>query len=636
MESAKNILFFYLKQHVFSGALILFLITGRSYSQSLYIPVNIQKAIDKGTRTLEGIPGNKYWQNFADYNVSIRFKPKNRLVSGSATITYLNNSPDTLRRLVMRLYPNYYKKGFLRDRPVDPADESDGVTIDDLHAGGIQLDVSQSSKELTVDGTIATIRGIRIAPGQKSTVEITWHYTLNKGSHNRMGEVSEGSYFLGYAFPRIAVYDDVRGWDVSQYAGRNEPYFDFGNFEVSVSIPKDYVVWATGELQNAGEVFQPDIAAKYKAALASDQVTNIIDSAEADKRRITAKSKWNTFKFKAEYVPDFAIATSNHYIWQACGIIVDSVTGRRALVNSAFDKDQKDFFDVLKFSRKTVEVMSFDFPGVPYPYPHITVFEGLDQMEYPMMVNDNPIPDHAETIELTDHEIIHTYFPFYMGTNQTNYAWMDEGWATIGEWYISPKIDSTLLDEYGVEETRFTLGKETDVPLIIPSSETEEAYFVNAYPKPGFIYMYLKDMLGDSLFKKALHHYMDVWHGKHPLPWDFFYAMNAGSGKNLDWYWKAWFYDYGKADLAISSVQKTRDGYDITIEAKGNKPLPVYCEIKYTDSSREKQHVTVAVWENKNIFVLHLNTTKTISEVSVTDPYVPDVNEKDNVWKEKQ
>jgi len=612
---------------------VLILSIMKLFAQELYIPRNIQRAIDKGTRTRQGVPGLKYWQNFAHYDLKITFNPKNLLVSGTETITYENNSPDSLRRIVMRIYPNYYKKGVMRDRTIDVADESDGVIIDNLTVGGEVLDVSAQSSAVVTDQTIMVIRK-PVGPKQKITLEVTWHYTLNKGSHNRMGQVEEGSYFLGFPFPRIAVYDDANSWDVSQYMGQDEPYFDFGNFTAEVTVPKNYVVWATGELQNADEVFLPAIAAKLKSALASGQVTEVISKAEADEKKVTAKNKWNTFKFKASYVPDFAFGTSDHYMWQATGLQVDAA-GRRVLVNTAFNPNEKSFYEVLEFARKTIEVMSFDFPGVPYPYPHMTVFQGADQMEYPMMVNDNPIADRTESIALTDHEIMHTFFPFYMGTNQTRYAWMDEGWATIGEWYISQKIDTTIVDLYGVDATRHILGTEDDLPLIIPSNQmNEQTYFVNAYPKPGFILLYLKDMLGDSLFRKSVQAYMDTWNGKHPLPWDFFYSINRACNQNLDWFWKAWYYDYGSVDLTVTEVKKQATGYDIVITSTGNKPVPVYGEVFFDDGSTQHFHETAAIWAKGNrTFVLTVTGDKEINKVVIHHSYVPDVNEKDNSWK---
>jgi hypothetical protein len=177
-----------------------------------------------------------------------------------------------------------------------------------------------------------------------------------------------------------------------------------------------------------------------------------------------------------------------------------------------FNPVHKDYFEVVNYARKTVETMSYQFPKWPYPYPHETVFDGLDQMEYPMMVNDNPLEETADAIELTDHEIFHTMFPFYMGTNETKYGWMDEGWATIAEWLISPVIDPKIVDTYGVGPTQNSAGNEQDAPIMTLTPQlTGIAKFTDSYPKPALAYLYVKDMLGDELFTKALHYYIMIF-----------------------------------------------------------------------------------------------------------------------------
>jgi aminopeptidase N len=255
-------------------------------------------------------------------------------------------------------------------------------------------------------------------------------------------------------------------------------------------------------------------------------------------------------------------------------------------------------------------------------------------MEYPMMVNDNPVSDHAESVELTDHEIFHTMFPFYMGTNETKYAWMDEGWATIGEWIISPLIDSTLVDEYGISSYERIAGMETDLPIISLSTELSSSYYTNAYGKPAMGYLYVKDLLGDSLFTKALHHYIRQWNGKHPMPFDFFNCMNQGSGKNLNWFWKRWFFDGGYPDLAVTSVRKLGNSYNVLITAKGSKPVPVYLKIIYQDKTTAIIHRSVEVWEKGNTtFNLIIPTSKKISKIILGDPHVPDINKRDNIYE---
>jgi aminopeptidase N len=273
--------------------------------------------------------------------------------------------------------------------------------------------------------------------------------------------------------------------------------------------------------------------------------------------------------------------------------------------------------------------MSYRFPAWPYPYPHETVFDGLDQMEYPMMVNDNPLDNRTDAIELTDHEIFHTMFPFYMGVNETKYAWMDEGWASIGEWVISPMIDSSIVDDYGVAAVASLSGKEADQPIItLSTNEGSASYFINAYPKPAMGYFYAKDMLGDSLFLKGLHQYIADWHGKHPIPTDFFGSMNRGSGRNLDWFWKRWFYDDGYPDLAIKTVTSAVEIVNI-----GGKPLPIDLNIEFKDGTSKKIHRSVAVWEKGNTTVLiPVGSQKPIKKITLGDVHTPDSHPADNTY----
>ena len=278
--------------------------------------------------------------------------------------------------------------------------------------------------------------------------------------------------------------------------------------------------------------------------------------------------------------------------------------------------------------------MSYTFPKWPYPYPHETVFDGLDQMEYPMMVNDNPEEKAADGIELTDHEIFHTMFPFYMGINETKYGWMDEGWATIGEWVISPIIDPTLTDTFGVPQYEAVAGKEADQPIITLTTQLSGPSFEpDSYGKPGMGYFYVRDLLGDSLFTKALNYYIEQWHGKHPIPYDFFNCMNIGSGQNLNWFWKSWFFDSGVPDLAIGHVTHQGDEYTIVIANEGDKPIPINLALYYADGSTQLIHRTVEVWKTGSKTVtISQRTKKHLQKIVLGSTYDPDINKDNNVW----
>ncbi|MFB6457891.1 M1 family metallopeptidase [Chitinophaga sp. Hz27] len=596
--------------------------------QPLYMPLNIKQAYEKGTRNESGAPGAKYWQNHADYNIQVSFAPETNRVAGAETIIYTNNSQDTLREINFKLFPNLYQKGNIHGMPISPDDLSDGVVIKNFRANGTEILLTKSL------GTNMPVQVPALAPGKQLKLELDFSYILNENTHIRTGSIDTGAYFIAYFFPRIAVYDDINGWDRIPYTGITEFYNDFCDFHVAITAPGDYAAWATGDLVNGHEVYQPKILQKIAQAEKNDKIMFVIDSVDVKEHKITKSPSSNTWRFEAKNVMDFAFALSNHYLWQASSVEVDARTKRRTRVDAVFNPEHADYFEVAGFARATVKHMSYTFPRWPYPYSHETVFDGLDQMEYPMMVNDNPLNNKAAAIELTDHEIFHTMFPFYMGVNETMYAWMDEGWATIGEWVISPMIDSTIVDDYGMQPYNTIAGKYQDLPIMTPSNQLSDAYMTNSYPKPGLGYLYIKDLLGDSLFLKALHHYITLWNGKHPQPYDFFNAMNAGAGRNLNWFWQSWFFDNGYPDQAIAAVKQDNEQCEVIVEAKGTKPVPVDVTVTFDDGSSRKFHRTVACWESgaKQVAVAFTSSRK-IKQVILGDTWDADINRADNIYK---
>jgi hypothetical protein len=609
-------------------------ITSFAFNAKAQLPVEqvFQQTYQKNTRSITGAPGPKYWQNTANYDLKINFDPATRLLNGIVEMDYTNNSPDTLKEIWFKLYPNLYQKGNKSTKSrIKESDLSDGVQITSAFLNNGQMSIGQ----FQIDGTnMKLVLPFSLLPGKSIKFKFEYHYTLNKSSHMRTGQVDDGAHFIAYFFPRIAVYDDVDGWNKIPYSGSEEFYNDFGNFKAAITVPKDFSVWATGDLLNGGEVWNKEIYKRYQLANKRDEIINVIDSIDLVKNEVTAQKKFNTFKFEAKNVVDFAFATSNHYVWKSTSLVVDAKTGRRTRVDAVYNLKHKDYVEVIDFARKTVYEMSYTFPKWPFPYSHETVFDGLDQMEYPMMVNDNPTSSKFDAITLTDHEIFHTMFPFYMGINETKYGWMDEGWATIGEWVISPLIDPSIVDEYGIGPTGSSSGSKDDTPIVTLTTALKgSGSFTNSYPKPGLGYLFIKDYLGDELFTKALHHYITLWNGKHPIPYDFFYSMNTGSGKNLDWFWKRWFFEEGVIDMAIKGVDKVNDGYAIQIENKSNKPLPIDLTITYTDGAVEKVHHTIGVWESgEKLFTSNVKTTKQISKVVMGSSHVPDKNKSDNTF----
>lgn len=613
--------------------LLLFAFLQSSAQTNLPAARNIESAFSKNTRSHTGQPGKNYWQNTAKYNLKINFNPATRLISAVADIDYSNQSPDTLKKIVFKLYTDLYKAGVTRSWPIEAQDITNGMHITKMMINEEQQDAGLS----IVQGTNMTVPVKPLLPKQRIHFTIEYSYVLNKGSHIRTGQVAEGAYFIAYSFPRITVYDDIDGWNMPEYLGTYEFYNDFCDFNVDITVPKNYGVWATGDLKNCSEVYTTAVCERLKDAETKDEIITVIDEDNLRQNNFTADKPVNTFRYEAKNVTDFAFAVSNHYIWKSTSIIVDTVTKRRTRVDAVFNPAHKDYEDVINEARKTVEYMSFQFPRWPYPYNHETVFDGLDKMEYPMMVNDVPVNGAVGSFSLTAHEIFHTMFPFYMGINETKYGWMDEGWATLGEWLLTPMYLPNEIDSFAMEAYQNVAGKEIDLPIMTLTTqlqgmyyENETSFSINSYPKPALGYLYVKDMLGDELFFKALHHYIKTWNGKHPVPYDFFNCMNEGSGKNLNWFWKTWFFDMGYPDLAIAEVKARQ----IIITSKGSKPVPIDITVYFEDGSKEKMHQSIAVWEKGNKTVsLSVKSSKKIKQVELGSFYNADVDKSNNSWK---
>ena len=609
-------------------------------AQQLFTNTNVQIACQKGTRTSTGKPGKNYWQNRANYNIHVNFTPDSQLLQGKETITYFNNSPDTLKQLIIWLYPDLYKKGVKRLSNIAEKDLNEGVQIDDLKIGEENIQHFNDHKKTIQKNTNLFVKPEKaILPHSKIELNISWHYKVNIGSQQRTGMVDSTSYFIAYFFPRLAVYDDIDGWDNWSYNGTQEFYNDFGNFRVSIAVPKNYVVWATGNCLNYEENFAKNILEKIKTASTSDKIIHVIDSVDYIKDDVLKKETTGVWKFSANNVTDFAFALSDHYLWDVSSVLVDSSKGRRSLAEAAYNKIHKDYFEVAEQAHQSVDYMSHFYPKYPFPFDHITVFDGTDQMEYPMMVNDNPTESRKDAVQLTSHEIFHSYFPFYMGINETQYTWMDEGWATIGESVISPKMGEPE-DEGIFSKTRYEKisGTDEDVPLITNTKLYQDAaYLSNSYGKAGICYFVLQDLLGDKLYFKALHQYMNDWNGKHPVPYDFFNSFNNASGKNLNWFWDQWFFGWTYPDLSIKKVDKFGNNIKIIIENKGGLPLPVYLNISLKDGEKSIAKYTAGVWKNgekEKTFIIQ-NSFQSISKIELGNEFIPDKYKEDNRWNAK-
>jgi Peptidase family M1 domain len=623
--------------HRFFTAFTLFLIySGYLQSQSLYMPRNVQQAFKAATRSEDGRPGKNYWQNTGRYNITVTAQPPDRNVRGTEQITYINNSPDTLNNPVIKLILNIHKPGAVRfgDAPADYL--TPGIQIDAFSIAG----KSVPWREPPYHYTWQSFHLPRpLLPHDSIQLSFTWHYEISLQS-GREGMIDSSTFFLAYFYPRIAVFDDVNGWDHMDFTDLQEFYNDFNDYTLHVNVPKNFIVWATGTLKNPGDVLQPAYEAKLAASMKTDSILHIATLTDLASKKITAQNQSNDWVWEAENITDVTCAISDHFVWDASSVVVDDQTKRRASVQAAFNDTAADFHQMVSFGRHSLDWLSHNWPGIPYPFVKTTIVQGYADMEYPMMVNDGTNADPIFSRFVVEHEIAHTWFPFYMGINETRYGFMDEGWATtfellIGRSDLGQEKAEEFFKQFRVNQWIHDPSSEEDLPIVTPGNILAGAGLGNnEYGKPALGYLAVKDLLGDVLFKKCLHAFMERWHGKHPIPWDFFNSFNDVSGQNLNWFWNNWFFSNHYIDLAIQSVSKTAAGYHVSLKNIGGYPAPFDLKINYSDGSNETKHETPELWHaNEKEASLEITTGKKIESLRLMGGIFMDADESNNVWK---
>ncbi len=607
------------------------------HAQQLHMPRNVKKAFAAGTRSPDGKPGKNYWQNKATYNISVNVAPPNRTVAGTEEITYVNNSPDTLGNIVFRLTMNSHAPEAPRENAVETNYLTTGVHIDEFAENGtVKAWESQKGatwQEVNLDKPLAPHATVRFT--------FKWHYDVSIKS-GREGAIDASTFFLAYFYPRVAVYDDTNGWDTVNFTEGHEFYNDFNDYTFQVTTPKNFVVWATGDLLNPSETLQPKFAERLKTSFTSDDVIHVATAAEMASNVVTAQTDKLVWKWKADNVSDVALAVSDHYIWDAGSVVVDKAANRRASVQSAYNIEAKDFEKMVEYGKHALDWTSNNYPGTPYPYQKTTIVRGFADMEYPMMVNDSSTGIPAMTRFIVEHEILHTWFPFHMGINEQRYGFMDEGWTTafellIGRADMGSEQAEGLFKIFRVQGWTESQSADADLPIITPGDAmTGRGFGDNEYGKAALGYLALKDLLGDAEFKRSLHEFIADWNGKHALPWDMFNSFNRASGKNLNWFFDNWFFSNGYIDLAVESVTQTETGAAVKIKNVGGFAAPVDVIVQYDDGTTEKLHQTPAIWNsNLNEASVKIAAKKAITSVKLDGGIFMDANDADNVWKAK-
>ncbi|MGI9090124.1 MAG: M1 family metallopeptidase, partial [Gemmatimonadaceae bacterium] len=500
----------------------------RAVRREIPLVPTIRKAYAAGTRDSTGAPGKRYWQQRVDYRINATLDAPAGIVRGAEVITLHNTSPDTLKQVVLRLYQNYFKATSQRNDYV--TDITDGMVMESLSVNGAPITLTDSARYM-VNGTIAVVtHATVIAPGADATIEAAWHFSVPKVDTTergeRMGRFGTYLYQVAQWYPQVAMYDDLRGWDRDQYLGVGEFYNQFGSFDVNITAPGGWLVGATGTLQNPEQALSQRTRDRLALAMNVDTTVHVVTAAERG-ASATAPGATVTWHFTAPNVNDFAFAASRDYVYDATH--ADIPTRTRIPVNVLYLPQHTKYAteNTAQYGRFALEHhSSYIFP---YEFAQGTIADGPETgMEYPMIIFNGP------NFGVTVHEFGHEWFPMTVGSNETRFGWMDEG--------FNEYIDEAAAVDYTKKPTdvaasgasyRRIAGSELESPMMWPTNFLGPYATVTTYAKAPLALHALGAVVGDSAVHAAFANYAREWRFKHPSPWDFYMAMNRALGRDL-------------------------------------------------------------------------------------------------------
>ncbi|MFD1096716.1 M1 family metallopeptidase [Salegentibacter chungangensis] len=546
-------------------------------------------------RTASGAPGPQYYQNEADYKMDIVLDDKNSKLSGEETITYHNNSPSELEYLWVQLDQNIRKKDApaLEKNPssMNPV-ASPGRFVKEYMEkpfdGGFNIEkVSKDGKALnyTINNTMMRIDMEKpLKPGESYTFDIKWWYNINNHVTNRarsgyelFPEDGNKAYVIAQFFPRMAVYNDVEGWQNYQFWGNGEFALPFGDYEVNITVPADHVMEATGELQNRKEVYTKEMMKRYEQAKKSfDKPVMIVTQDEAEKAEKGFSDKTKTWTYKADMVRDFAFSTSRKFILD---MMNTDVMGKEVMAVSLYPKEGNPLWEQWSTRAVASTLKSYSDHTFQYPYHKAVSVHAKNQgMEYPMICWNYGRPDEDGNysdrvkfgmISVIIHEVGHNYFPMIVNSDERQWGWMDEGINTFTQYLAEQEFGKQYpdaiapLDQYpsrrGIPSkiVPYMKGDQNFIAPIMSNPEQVHQLGNNAYGKPATALNILREtVMGHDLFDHAFATYSQRWMFKHPTPEDFFRTMEDASGIDLDWFWRGWFYSTGNVDIGVKEVKK--------------------------------------------------------------------------------
>ncbi|WP_336665169.1 M1 family metallopeptidase [Elizabethkingia meningoseptica] len=597
-------------------------------------------------RSASGQPGTKYWQNQANYVLNVALDDTKNLFTGSAEIQYTNNSPDELKFIWFQLDQNLFKKES-RGSAMIPQSNSRYGSSDSSFEGGYSIkSVKVDGKDVkyTIDDTRMQVDLPKYLKSNGGTVKIKIEYSFVSPADgaDRMGylQTKNGKIFtVAQWYPRVEVYDDLKGWNTVPYLGPAEFYLEYGNFDVTITAPDNFYVVASGELQNPRDVYSSEQIKKWNEAKNSEKTVVIRSAAEAGTN--SGKGGTKTWKFKMNQSRDFAFAASPAFILDAARINLPS--GKKTLAISAYPVEsdgQNAWSRSTEYTKASIEHYSKQW--FEYPYPNAVNVAGITNgMEYPGIVFCEYQAKGSSLWGVTDHEFGHTWFPMIVGSNERKHAWMDEGFNTFINGISTAAFNngeySRKMQGRGMARYLFDAKLEpVDTP---PDAMREASIGALAYYKPGMALKVLREnVLGKERFDKAFREYINRWAYKHPAPDDFFRTMENVAGEDLGWFWRSWILNNWKLDQAVSAVKYVNNDYTkgalITIQNLEKMPMPVNVEIQFKDGGKQTVSLPVDIWRRNTEWTFRAPTTKEIQSVTI-DPEgnLPDVNPANNIWQ---
>lgn len=537
-------------------------------------------------RTASGAPGPAYYQQQADYKIDIELDDKNSKLTGSEVITYSNNSPDSLEYLWIQLDQNQAKANtqstLAESEKINQVLALDGFSSKylrkDLERGfNIEQvkDIKGNPMSYTINETMMRINlATPLKPGEKISLAIKWWYNINnyrkeggRSGYELFEKDGNKLYVIAQFYPRMAVYNDVEGWQNMQFWGSGEFALPFGNFDVNITVPADHVIDATGELTNRSEVFTAEQVKRYEQAQKSfDKPVVIVTQAEAEATEKGFSEKKKTWKFSAKNVRDFGIASSRKFIYDAMAV---KLGGKIVMAESVYPKEANPLWGETSTMTVAHTLKSYSSHTFDYPYPKAVSVSAEDQgMEYPMICWNFGRPDENGVtskevkngmIGVVIHEVGHTFFPMIVNSDERQWTWMDEGLNSFLEYLAEQELDPNFPSRRGPAKNivPYMSGDQKFLEPIMSNSETIVQFGNNAYGKPATGLNILREVvMGKELFDYAFRTYANRWKFKHPTPEDFFRTMEDASAVDLDWFFRGWFYSTDFVDIGIKEVKQ--------------------------------------------------------------------------------